>query len=63
MTLEDTARYASLLLAPVEALAEAEAFLPFGQKKPYYAVLASFWFLVVTLVTFSSKFSNFEGNP
>ena len=36
MRLEDTARYAGLLLAPAEGFGR-------GQKRAYYAVLAHFW--------------------
>ena len=39
--LEDTARYKGLLLAPAEGLGlRQRLFLPFGQKKTFYAVLA-----------------------
>ena len=52
MTLEDTARYAGLLLAPAEGFGGGPGFFcPSGKKKPYYAVLANFWFPVVTLVS------------
>ena len=37
--LEDTARYAGLLLAPAEGFG---LFLPFAQKSAYYVVLALF---------------------
>ena len=49
-TLEDTARYAGRLLAPAEGLGRG-FFSPSGKKRAYYAVLAHFWCLVVTLVT------------
>ena len=55
--LEDTARYAGLLLAPAEGFGlRPRFFLPFGKKRAYYAVwahLGHFWWPVVTLVTFS----------
>ena len=57
--LEDTARYAGLLLAPAEGFGRAK-------KRAYYAVLnnsGNFWRPVVTLVSFSSNRSNFERNP
>ena len=42
--LEDTARYAGLLLAPAEGFGLWQRlFLPFGQKKTYFAVLAHFF--------------------
>ena len=47
--LEDTARYAGLLLAPVEGLGRG--------------FFGNFWCPVVTLVTFSSNLSDFERNP
>ena len=47
--LEDTARYAGLLLAPAEGFGlRPRLFLPFGQKKALYAVLAHFWQFLVT---------------
>ena len=62
--LGDTALYAGLLLASAEGFGLLpRLFLPFGQKRPYQAVLAHFWFPVVTLVTFSSNISKFEENP
>ena len=42
--LEDTASYTGLLLAPAEVFGLwPRLFLPFGQKKGFYAVLAHFW--------------------
>ena len=66
-TLEDTARYAGLLLAPAKGFGLwPRLFLTFGQKKrAYYAILAHFWHIwcpVVALVTISSNLSNFERN-
>ena len=46
-TLEDTARYASLLLAPTEGFGRG-FFCPPGKKeRAYNAVLANFWHLLV----------------
>ena len=46
--LEDTARYAGLLLAPAEGFGlQPRLFLPFGQKRAYYAVLAHLAFFGV----------------
>ena len=51
LKLEDTARYAGLLLAPAEG---------FGLRpRP---IFGDFWCPVVTVVTFSSNLSNFERN-
>ena len=65
--LEDTARYAGLLLAPAEGFGLwPRLFCPSGKKRAYYAALAhfgNFWCPVVTLVTFSSYLSKFERNP
>ena len=59
-SLEDTARYAGLLLAP------AEAFFALWAKKKhimlFWLILGNFWCPVVTLVTFISNHSNFERN-
>ena len=54
--LEDTARYASLLLAPAESFGlQPRLFLPFGQEKTllycFGLIVVHFWFAVVTLVT------------
>ena len=47
-TLEDTARYAGLLLAPAEGFGRG-FFYPSGKKRAFYAVLAHFWqFLVIS---------------
>ena len=44
INLENMARYAGLLLALAEGFGlRPRHFLPFGQKKAYYAVLAHFW--------------------
>ena len=60
MKLEDTARYAGLLLAPAEGFGLCpRLFLPFRQKKE---LIMLFWCPVVTLVTFSSNLRNFERN-
>ena len=53
--------YAGLLLVPAEGFGRG-FFCPSGKKRPYYALSAHLWFLVVTLVTFSSNLSNFVGN-
>ena len=50
MQLEDTARYAGLLLAPAEG---------FG----LWPIFGNFWCPVVPLVIFSSNISTFERNP
>ena len=65
LTLEDTARYAGLLLASAEGFGRG-FFCPSGKKRAFYAVLANFrlfWCSVVTSVTLSSNLSNFEKNP
>ena len=57
---EDTARYASLLLAPAEGFGRG-FFCPSGKKRAYYTVLAHFWHFLVSsnnLGNFSSKISN-----
>ena len=61
--LEDTARYAGLLLAPAEGFGlRPKLFLRFGQKKSVFycfgPFLAFFCSPVITLVTFSSNISN-----
>ena len=66
--LEDTARYAGLLLAPAEGFGlRPRLFLPFGQKKEliilFWTIFVNFWCPVITLVTVSSNLSNFERNP
>ena len=63
--LDDTARYAGLLLAPAEGFGlRSRVFLALRAKKtPYYAVLAHFWFPVVTMVTFSNNLSTFVRKP
>ena len=52
--LEDTARYAGLLLAPAEGFGRG-FFCPVGKKRAYYAVLAHFWHFLVS----SSNLGNF----
>ena len=52
--LEDTARYAGLLLAPAEGFGRG-FFFPSGKKRAYYAVLANFWQFLVS----SSNLGNF----
>ena len=47
LKLEDTARYAGLLLAPAEGFGRG-FFCPSGKKKAYYAVLALFWRFLVS---------------
>ena len=65
--LEDTARYAGLLLAPAEGLPSAEAFFALRTKNEFIMlfgpIFGNFLCPVVTLVTFSSNISNFERNP
>ena len=57
--LEDTARYAVLLLAPVEGFNRG-FFCPWGKKRELnHVVLAHFWQFLVP----SSNLSNFERNP
>ena len=52
--LVDTARYTGQLLAPAEGFGRG-FFLLFGQKRPYYAVLANFWPFLAS----SSNLGNF----
>ena len=63
--LEDTARYAGLLLAPAEGFGRG-FFCPLGKKKAFFMlfwpIYGNFWCPVVTVVTFSSNLSNFERN-
>ena len=54
LILEDTARYAGLLLAPVEGFGRG-FFCPSGKKRAYYAVLAHFWQFLVS----NSSLGNF----
>ena len=67
--LEDTARYAGVLLAPAEGfgLRTSLFFAFFRAKKEvimlFWPFFGNFWCPVVTLVTFSSYISNFERNP
>ena len=65
--LEDTARYAGLLLAPAEGFGlRPRLFLPFGQKRADYAVLAHFWHFLVSssnLGNFCSNLSDFARSP
>jgi hypothetical protein len=61
-TLEGTARYAGLLLAPAESFGlRPRIFLPFGQKKEliiqFWPIFGIFWSPVITLLTFSSNIS------
>ena len=64
--LQDTARYAGLLLGPAEDFGQG-FFCPSGKKKGlimlFWTIFCNFWCPVVTLVTFSSNLSNFEKNP
>ena len=66
MVLEDTARYAGLLLAPAESFGLwPRVFLPFGQKNNLSWFLANFrqlWCPVVTLVTLK-EYKNSKKNP
>ena len=62
--LEDTVRYAGLLLAPVEGFGlQPRAFFALPAKKDlimlFWPILLHVWCPVVTLVTFSSNLSNF----
>ena len=63
--LEDTARYAGLLLAPAEGFGRG-FFLPFGQKKIFLCCFCpffgDFWCPVVAMESFSSNLRNFERN-
>ena len=66
--LEDTARYAGLLLAPAEGIGlRPRAFFALWAKKDlfilFWPILGYLWGPVVTLVTFSSNLSNFKTNP
>ena len=69
LKLEDTARYAGLLLAPAEGfgLPPRIFFCSLGKRKEFimlfWPILGNFWCAVVTFVTFSSNLSNFERNP
>ena len=58
--LEDTARYAGLLLAPVEGFFG-------GQRKKFillfWPIFGNFWCPVVNLVTFCRNLSKFKRNP
>ena len=63
--LEDTARYAGLLLAPAEGFGLwPTLFLPFGQKKElfmlFWPIFSNFWCPVVTMVKFSSNLINLK---
>ena len=61
--LEDTARYAGLLLAPAEDFGLWLRLVGQELIMLFWATLGNFWCPVVTLVTFSSNLSNFEKNP
>ena len=65
--LEDTARYAGLLLAPAEGFGlRPRLFLALRAKKElfmlFWPIFGDFWCPLVTVVTFSSNLSNFERN-
>ena len=65
ISIEDTARYAGLFLAPGEGFGRG-FFCPSRKKRAYYAALANFRpFLLSSsnLGNFSSNHSNFEKNP
>ena len=67
LLLEDTARYAGLLLAPAEGFGlRPRAFFALRAKKGlimlFWPIFGNFLCPVVTLVTFSSNLSNFERN-
>ena len=55
--LEDTARYAGLLLAPAEGFGHQPRLMLFWPN------FGNFWCPVVTLLTLSSNLRNFEKNP
>ena len=63
--LEDTARYAGLLIAPAEGFGLWPRLIcPSGKKKSFFLlfwpIFGNFWCPVVTVVTFSYNLSNFE---
>ena len=63
--LEDTARYAGLLLAPAEGFGlRPRLFFALREKKElfmlFWPIFGDFWCPVVPVVTFSSNLSNFE---
>ena len=63
-SLEDTARYTDLLLAPAEHFGRG-IFCPLGKKNLimlFWPIFGNFWCPVVTLVTFNSNLSKFERN-
>jgi hypothetical protein len=65
--LEDTARYAGLLLAPAEGFGlRPRLFFALRAKKElfmlFWPIFGNFWCLVVIVVTFSGNLSNFERN-
>ena len=68
-TLEGTARYAGILLAPAEAFGlRPRHFLPLGQKKEFFKavfllILGRFWSSVVTSVRLCSNLSYFSKGP
>ena len=65
VTLEDTVRYAGLLLAPEEGFIQG-FFCPSAKQKAYYAVLAHSRPVMVssrTLIISSSNIRNLERNP
>ena len=66
--LEDTARYAGLLLALAEGFGlRPRLFLPLGPKKElfmlFWPIFGDFRCPVVTVVTFSSNLSNLKKKP
>ena len=62
--LEDTARYAGLLLAPAEALAFGQGFsCPSDKKRAYYAVLAHFWQFLVSNGTLGNFHCTSSSHP
>ena len=64
--LEDTARYAGLLLAPTEGFGRGRGFFTLRAKKElltlFVPILSHLWCSEVTPVIFISKLSNFEKN-
>ena len=63
--LEDTARYAGLLLAPAEGFGRG-FFCPSGKKRAFllfWPIFGNFWCPVVTMVTFSSNLIIIQNSP
>ena len=61
---EDTARYAGLLLAPAEGFGlRSRLFLPFGLFMLFWPIFGDFGCPVVTMVTFSSNLIIIQKSP